>query len=365
MVRKPKSEFRRRLVVPFVFAMAVVTVGRRSLMFPESGIIDENELSSPGGPGGKEARCDALLDRFDAIFDERRRARQRKVRESDDDDAGIERKAPPPEEGRKRERYFGRARKRFFDLYEPEANCFTDERFGFKFDSDFHANRNITMLRKHYETAERYDSFGDGPKFVCGVDTIRARRVGAAPDDDGCLVYSVGSNNNVDFEMAVHKFLGCETHTFDPTIGKFIGDEFATFHQWGLGVDGVKSKDRGHAWEGKSFETIVRSLGHEGRTIDILKIDCEGCEWQTLPPLFDAIAAGTITVHQIQIEMHIKVKVSTAKRDAFFEKLDRARMRIFHKERNHWGCDGYQCLEYAFVSEDFLRIANKAAVCDT
>ena len=34
---------------------------------------------------------------------------------------------------------------------------------------------------------------------------------------------------------------------------------------------------------------------------------------------------------------------------------DDARMRVFHKERNHWGCEGYRCLEYAFVSEEFLR----------
>ena len=38
-----------------------------------------------------------------------------------------------------------------FDIYEPEATCLSEERFG----SD-----------------TRYHAFGDGPKFICGVDFI-------------------------------------------------------------------------------------------------------------------------------------------------------------------------------------------------
>lgn len=47
----------------------------------------------------------------------------------------------------------------------------------------------------------------------------------------------------------------------------------------------------------------------------------------------------------------------------FFAAADRAKLRIFHKERNHWGCDGYLCVEYAFASEAFLREANAALLC--
>ena len=36
--------------------------------------------------------------------------------------------------------------KMLYDLYEPEANCLSEERFG----------------------NDRFASFGDGPKFVCG-----------------------------------------------------------------------------------------------------------------------------------------------------------------------------------------------------
>lgn len=47
----------------------------------------------------------------------------------------------------------------------------------------------------------------------------------------------------------------------------------------------------------------------------------------------------------------------------FFAAADRAKLRIFHKERNHWGCNGYLCVEYAFASEAFLREANAALLC--
>ena len=299
------------------------------------------------------AVCAAVLDRFDRVFDEKRTIRQDRVRASrvtEQEDPALRGGVAP--------------QRTFLDKYEPEANCFTEERFGFKFEAVSRKDRHLA--KNFYDQGFRYDSFGDGPKFVCGVNIIRSSHSNSTNSNtehrEPCLVYSVGSNNLIEFEMAVHKLLGCETHTFDPTIRTFFGNDFATFHRWGLGIDGEKTQH----WEGKSFETVIRALGHENRTIDILKIDCEGCEWTTLPPLLDAIAAGRTRVHQIQVELHAATRQSASTpetRDAFFDTLDRAGMRIFHKERNHWGCDGWKCVEYSFVSEEFLRTANRDAVC--
>eukprot|EP00978_Attheya_sp_CCMP212_P003867 scaffold8225_cov52-Attheya_sp.AAC.1 len=214
--------------------------------------------------------------------------------------------------------------KTIFDQFEPEAVCSTEERFG---------------------SSERFDAFHDGPKFVCGVDYIAKQ--------PSCLVYSVGSNNEFAFEVGVKNFMGCDTYTFDPTVTKFLGDpKVTTFYPWGLGEDGKKD----YNWISMSFETIINKLGHNGTRIDIIKIDCEGCEYTVMPPLFDAISKGTIQVDQIQIELHdgggYKAIVN------LFDAADNASMRVFHKERNHWGCMGYHCVEYAFVSESFLRKAN-------
>lgn len=262
---------------------------------------------------------DRILDEMDHTFNQRREARQNET------PATISR-AP--------------AQLYWFDLFEPEAVCFSDERFG--------------------GSGERYKAFGDGPKFVCGADFIPNKSSHAGED---CLVYSVGSHNQIDFEKSVHNFLGCETHTFDPTLSKpFVGGDYAHFHPWGLGLDGEKKALGNNTWVGKSLATIMKALGHENRTIDVLKIDCEGCEFSALPPFFGQIALGHFQVNQLQVEMHAGDRKHQDIVD-FFAAADKAKLRIFHKERNHWGCGGYLCVEYSFASESFLREANQAVMC--
>ena len=94
--------------------------------------------------------------------------------------------------------------------------------------------------------------------------------------NQGCLVYRVGSSEMFGFEIAVKKHLGCETHTFDPTVTNFHGGEYATFHKWGLRVDGHTPNKRYVDCEEKSLSTIYEALGHQVMRINILKSDCEG-----------------------------------------------------------------------------------------
>lgn len=90
-----------------------------------------------------------------------------------------------------------------------------------------------------------------------------------------------------------------------------------------------------------------------------LKIDCEGCEYAAIPPLFDLISSGKASVNQVLIELHSK---SPQILYVFFFAADRAKLRLPHKERNQWGCNGSRCVDYAFVSEAFLRKANGAII---
>lgn len=153
------------------------------------------------------------------------------------------------------------------DLWEPEAVCFSEERFG--------ETREYDTLDK----TRRYQSFGDGPKFVCGVDLLAAE----AKAGKNCLVYNVGSHNEIEYELSVNQYIGCEVHTFDPTVDPAVykGHDYSVFHPWGIGLDGqsinVKLYDTEYSWVNKGLENIYEELGHKGRKIDMLKIDCEGC----------------------------------------------------------------------------------------
>jgi len=247
------------------------------------------------------------------------------------------------------------SQKNIFDPYEPESTCIYEERFG-----------------QAPDLAVRYHAFGDGPNFVCGANLIDSKNSHqrADPSQQRCLVYSFGSKNQIAFEASVHKYLRrCEVHTFEPTLdAPFVGGELSIFHPWGLGEDGVEMKFDGYKFVSKSLSTMMSDLGHTNRTLDIPKIDCEGCEWKAMPKVFNAIAAGKLRVNQILIELHsakgepFVTADDVAKKawhlKSFFELADFARMRIFHKERNAWGRTGYQCVEYSFVSEAFLREVN-------
>jgi hypothetical protein len=155
---------------------------------------------------------------------------------------------------------------------------------------------------------------GDGPKWTCDVDRLarvvdrrrklasdeQKKRTIVTIDDDAtdgdnqyieyerdyCLVYSIGSNGDYSFEDSLVSAVGpiCEIHIFDP--GNFERSGLAThnmfYHRWGLTSSYQHSNflpDFLNGLEMYSFSEIRRKLGHENRTIDIMKIDCEGCEW--------------------------------------------------------------------------------------
>lgn len=199
----------------------------------------------------------------------------------------------------------------------------------------------------HCRFAERlpasgWDGLGDGPKWVCDPFRIAKQK--------DCLVYSIGSNGNVMFEAGVKDQISkdCEIHTFDPGASNTRFGDFAealkpysTFHQWALGTD-KEAKRRKNT---KTLDITVTELGHEGRRIDIFKIDCELCEWSTYEDWLK------YDIRQILVETHNAPDPNI--RD-FFYKLHDAGYVIFSKEGNWQNqCGG---AEYAFIklSTDFM-----------
>jgi hypothetical protein len=132
----------------------------------------------------------------------------------------------------------------------------------------------------------------------------------------------------------------CEIHTFDPTIGEQpsnLPGGNIQFHPWGLA-----SRDNGTS---KTLPSIIKELGHTGREIDIFKIDCEGCEWDTYKGWFD----GSTKIRQIQLEVHGGTEdAPPTLAQNFMLFLKSKGYVIFHKEPNIQHSGG-SCIEYAFL----------------
>ncbi|KAL7513375.1 hypothetical protein ACHAXN_010426 [Cyclotella atomus] len=136
-----------------------------------------------------------------------------------------------------------------------------------------------------------------------------------------CLVYSFGINDNTEWETKIAKEFGCEVFAFDPT-SKFKQDVApgVTFHQLGLHGAGVDvSKTHSESYDAldptkmKSLGEIIKLMGHEGRKIDILRLDCEGCEHGVLKEM--ACSGESKFVQQLMVEFHFQKNLGLATED--------------------------------------------------
>lgn len=139
-------------------------------------------------------------------------------------------------------------------------------------------------------------------KFVCNP-----QRLMYDGKEGGCLIYSFGCAGDFKFEDAIFAMHGgdCEIHVFDPANWERPGDKERKnihYHAWGLkstyddSSSVVWPKGRGGGF--KTFPETLDLLGHQNRTIDIFKIDCEGCEWSTYKDWIEH------DIRQILIETH-------------------------------------------------------------
>jgi len=181
---------------------------------------------------------------------------------------------------------------------------------------------------------KRIGSVGDGGKWVCDPHRITK---------GNCIVYSIGGSNEWSFEEAMYNETGCETHTFDYTLQQVVGKpSFVNFHAIGLG-DFNKSNNPDNL---KTLPEIIESLGHQSRTIDVLKVDCEGCEFAALTPLFRS--KTELNVRQILIEIHAFNAEAINRSYDLLKAMGDYGFVIFHKEPNiQFG--GGVCTEFSLI----------------
>jgi hypothetical protein len=154
----------------------------------------------------------------------------------------------------------------------------------------------------------------DTSKITCGV----AEGDMEAP----CVVYSVGGNNQWEFEMDVLAKTPCEVHTFDCTgpITRFTKPEHERlhFHHVCLGqknkpapaepASESKSAVHGEFW---TLEKMQKTLKHS--QIDLFKIDIEGYEFPMLdfwPDLTDMNAPTAVLPMQVLVEVHYQTHMT-------------------------------------------------------
>ena len=149
----------------------------------------------------------------------------------------------------------------------------------------------------------------DVSKIACGVD----RGSMQAP----CVVYSVGGNNQWEFEKDVLEKTPWKVHTFDCTgdetrfkVPEGYGDRLK-FHYVCLGtknMDANKNAAPGSRYsEFWTLEKIQKTLGHN--RINLFKVDIERYEFpmfESWPTLSDSRSPGTVLPMQVLVEVHYK-----------------------------------------------------------
>jgi len=175
---------------------------------------------------------------------------------------------------------------------------------------------------------ERVGTAGDGGRWTCGLSRLA--------DTEDCIIYSFGNNYEATFEAEVlESTRNCQIWGYDYR-SKSLGSDIPSsqharthFHRFGLaGTD--KHADRPPMY---TLQSLMKQNGHSH--IDILKIDTEGLEFETLTSVVKScLESGTpLPFGQLLVEIHLWSK-TFAEFLSWWESLEAAGLRPFWGEPN-------------------------------
>lgn len=145
-------------------------------------------------------------------------------------------------------------------------------------------------------------SIGGGPqddtsKLVCGMTNLK----------EGCIVYSIGGNNQWEFELDIVKQTPCSVYTFDctgprnrfqvPKHDRIVFEHICLGSQPESGQSDCSTITK--CGPTMTLQKIQERLNHS-RAADLLKMDIEGYEI----PLFLSWKEGSNYPQQILLELH-------------------------------------------------------------
>ena len=135
----------------------------------------------------------------------------------------------------------------------------------------------------------------DGQKTVCFDSQL-------PPTPSSCTIYSFGIANEWSFDKMFEAY-GCQVYAFDPSMNKDDFDYTPNIHFYNLGIAHVDT-DNSDGWKMRTLHSIYEMLQpkHGPVTIDYLKVDVEGYEWEIIPLL---LQSGMLDiVKQMGFELH-------------------------------------------------------------
>jgi Methyltransferase domain len=186
-----------------------------------------------------------------------------------------------------------------------------------------------------------------GGKWMCDPERFYQALLRRLKDDDGgaeaphrlpCLIYSVGSKGNFRWEDDMIDFVLqgridlCEIHIFDPfPLSQYYKDPQVLqqvqarllhrnmyYHAWGWIGTNTTRPARGNKSNFKTLPETRHLLGHDDEgllMLDILKLDCEGCEWETS---FDWLYSDSIHIRHLLLESHSLPWSDQIRRTAYY-----------------------------------------------
>lgn len=191
---------------------------------------------------------------------------------------------------------------------------------------------------------------GETPKWVCDPHRIipMSRQRQERNNQNGCLAYIFTEEDSRKFIKDLNSVLEkeCDIHVFSKQIYNLIymskvslGDNIHV-HPWG--IEGECDVQKGRT-DYLTFQETLNELNHDGKNIDLISIDCEGCEWE----IYLDIVNADVSITQIMVELHSAPYLV----NDFFLEMKRHGYVIFHKEANivHHDGQGGKNQEYSFL----------------
>jgi len=172
-----------------------------------------------------------------------------------------------------------------------------------------------------------------------------------------CVAYNFGIANEWELSNSLAAHHGCQVHAFDPSTGHaqqnlVHNQKNVTLNFMGLSSGANESsaatrRDDQHGYGSvasplRRLDLIMASFGHAA--VDVVKIDCEGCEWESLSSVVQAAPESLNCVHVLLVELHFAKRsngnhISMTSAGRISHHLQLAGWKVWFAVQRGWGSD--------------------------